>query len=142
MEGVDVIYFQATDTSTEETTAETVHGLHGVLSSAGETISATETNPVIVFTNNGLKYLRPDTPATIGFGRCYIDKDEAEDTPKVSSAKSKFIGIIENGETTGIDDVTSESAPDNTNSYNIMGGRVGETYKGIIINNGKKYIQK
>ena len=41
----------------------------------------------------------------------------------------------------GIDPITTHPLPI-TNTYNILGQRVDETYKGIVIRNGRKYLQQ
>lgn len=47
------------------------------------------------------------------------------------------------GETTGISKVaTEQTAPENTAMYNLAGQRVSNSYKGIVIRNGKKFINK
>lgn len=65
-------------------------------------------------------------------GKCYLKVDA------VAGAKG-FIAI--GGETTGISTVETE-ATGNGNIYNLAGQRVGKAYKGIVIKNGKKYINK
>lgn len=44
--------------------------------------------------------------------------------------------------TTGIKDLLEESDTKNGQTYNMAGQRVGKSYKGIVIKNGKKYIVK
>ncbi len=44
--------------------------------------------------------------------------------------------------TTGIETVIPVKAIENGAIYNLAGQKVNETYKGIVIKNGKKYIQK
>lgn len=47
------------------------------------------------------------------------------------------------GETTGISKVaTEQTAPENSAMYNLAGQRVSNSYKGIVIRNGKKFINK
>ncbi len=43
---------------------------------------------------------------------------------------------------TGIEDVTAEPKADDTPAYNIYGQPVGNGYRGIIIRNGKRYLQR
>ncbi len=43
--------------------------------------------------------------------------------------------------TAGINDITVETAA-NATVYNLAGQKVGKDYKGVVIKNGKKYIQK
>ena len=41
-----------------------------------------------------------------------------------------------------LDSIIADSDDDDAPTYNILGQRVGKDYKGIVIRNGKKYIQK
>jgi hypothetical protein len=62
-------------------------------------------------------------------------------TPSASPAKI-FI-MFDDGEATGIESIeTTEKADANAPRYNIAGQRVDSNYKGIVVINGKKYIQK
>lgn len=44
--------------------------------------------------------------------------------------------------TTGIDHVKTNNRASDDKTYDLSGRRVNESYKGIVIKNGKKYIQK
>ena len=44
--------------------------------------------------------------------------------------------------TTGIDHVKTADRAGDGKAYDLSGSRVNESYKGIVIKNGKKYIQK
>ena len=44
--------------------------------------------------------------------------------------------------TAGIDHVKTADQADDGKAYDLSGSRVNERYKGIVIKNGKKYIQK
>lgn len=69
-------------------------------------------------------------------GKCYLNPS---DVPASSPAKLS-IGIDGEG-TTGISDINAaESAP--KAAYNLNGSRVSDSYKGIVIINGKKVIRK
>lgn len=46
-----------------------------------------------------------------------------------------------NGSTTGINTITTNDATDGV-TYNLAGQRVAESYKGAVIRNGKKFIQR
>ena len=46
-----------------------------------------------------------------------------------------------NGTTTGINTITTDGATDGV-TYNLAGQRVAESYKGAVIRNGKKFIQR
>ena len=47
-----------------------------------------------------------------------------------------------NGTTTGITNITTDEAAKNTPVYNLAGQKVTKAYKGVVIKNGKKMIQK
>lgn len=69
---------------------------------------------------------------TIPAGKAYLE----------TTAGSK-LAINFGGETTGISKVaTEQTAPENTAMYNLAGQRVSNSYKGIVIKNGKKFINK
>lgn len=44
--------------------------------------------------------------------------------------------------TASIEDVIAPAADENAPVYNVMGQRVGKDYKGLVIKNGVKYVQK
>ena len=69
---------------------------------------------------------------TIPAGKAYLE----------ITAGSK-LAINFGGETTGISKVaTEQTAPENSAMYNLAGQRVSNSYKGIVIKNGKKFINK
>lgn len=69
---------------------------------------------------------------TIPAGKAYLE----------ITAGSK-LAINFGGETTGINKVaTEQTAPENSAMYNLAGQRVSNSYKGIVIRNGKKFINK
>lgn len=47
-----------------------------------------------------------------------------------------------NGTTTGITNITTDEAAKNAPVYNLAGQKVTKAYKGVVIKNGKKMIQK
>lgn len=55
---------------------------------------------------------------------------------------SNNILISLNGKTTGITNITTDEAAKNAPVYNLAGQKVTKAYKGIVIKNGKKMIQK
>ncbi len=50
--------------------------------------------------------------------------------------------IAINGEDTGISEVRANKAAADNKVYNLAGQQVGKDYKGLIIKNGKKFINK
>lgn len=59
-----------------------------------------------------------------------------------ATAGARFYSIGGNGGTTGISQLAAEKANENATVYNLAGQVVGKGYKGIVIKNGKKMIQK
>lgn len=55
---------------------------------------------------------------------------------------SNNILISLNGQTTGITNITADEAAKNAPVYNLAGQKVTKAYKGVVIKNGKKIIQK
>lgn len=55
---------------------------------------------------------------------------------------SNNILISLNGTTTGITNITADEAAKNAPVYNLVGQKVTKAYKGVVIKNGKKMIQK
>lgn len=55
---------------------------------------------------------------------------------------SNNILISQNGTTTGITNITADEAAKNAPVYNLAGQKVIKAYKGVVIKNGKKMIQK
>lgn len=56
-------------------------------------------------------------------------------------AKGRLVITID-GEATGIETAETVEADDNAPAYNVAGQPVTKDYKGIVIKNGKKYLQK
>ena len=50
--------------------------------------------------------------------------------------------ISQNGTATGITNITADEAAKNAPVYNLAGQKVTKAYKGVVIKNGKKMIQK
>lgn len=64
-----------------------------------------------------------------------------EVAPAAAHAIFYSLGDI-TGNTTGIADVKAETVKADAQMYNLAGQKVGKGYKGIVIKNGKKMIQK
>ena len=52
------------------------------------------------------------------------------------------IKAVEKFESTGITNITTDEAAKNAPVYNLAGQKVTKAYKGVVIKNGKKMIQK
>lgn len=65
--------------------------------------------------------------------RCYI----------TLPAEAHSLSIVfDDGETTGIADVRGKMGDERSDIFNLSGQRVGKDYKGVVIKNGRKMIQK
>jgi hypothetical protein len=76
-----------------------------------------------------------------------INAEAGSKTIKIARSKAStnvFITKIEitRGSTTAIETVQTAKVVDNGFIYNLRGQRVDESYKGIVIKNGRKYIQR
>lgn len=91
------------------------------------------------------KYVRSNTTGVVGFqqakmgahiniGHAYLKLDIAP--------SKQFIGVVFDDTPTGVSHLDSSERQKNTPMYNLAGQRVNGTYKGIMISNGKKYINK
>lgn len=54
----------------------------------------------------------------------------------------KTITVTLKSEPAGIKEVNNGTVNENTPIYNLTGQRVGKDYKGVVIQNGKKFIKK
>lgn len=80
---------------------------------------------------SGLGWYLCTEGTTINKDKCYLIIENA--------AGAKFIGI--DGLANGISSVTTEQS-NSQDRYNLSGQRVDNSYKGIVIENGKKYLLK
>lgn len=83
------------------------------------------------------KFVHAGSNASIDAFRAYI----AVPTPALSTAASRSIDI-DFGGTTGINEIQNAQSSSAAATYDFAGKRVGKNYKGVVICNGKKMIQK
>lgn len=83
------------------------------------------------------KFVHAGDKASIDAFRAYI----AVPTPALSTAASRSIDI-DFGGTTGINEIQNAQSSSAAATYDVAGKRVGKNYKGVVICNGKKMIQK
>lgn len=83
------------------------------------------------------KFVQASDKASIDAFRAYI----AVPTPALSTAASRSIDI-DFGGTTGINEIQNAQSSSAAATYDVAGKRVGKNYKGVVICNGKKMIQK
>lgn len=83
------------------------------------------------------KFVHAGANARINAFRAYISVP----TTALSTAASRSIDI-DFGGTTGINEIQNAQSSSAAATYNVAGKRVGKNYKGVVICNGKKMIQK
>lgn len=83
------------------------------------------------------KFVHASDKASIDAFRAYI----AVPTPALSTAASRSIDI-DFGGTTGINEIQNAQSSSAAATYDFAGKRVGKNYKGVVVRNGKKMIQK
>lgn len=97
----------------------------------------TPNTEVYGFSADGGKFVRVGENASIDAFRAYI----AVPTTALSTAASRSIDI-DFGGTTGINEIQNAQSSSAAATYDVTGKRVGKNYKGVVISNGKKMIQK
>jgi len=96
----------------------------------------TPNTEVYGFSADGGKFVRVGENASIDAFRAYISVPTA-----LSTAASRSIDI-DFGGTTGINEIQNAQSSSAAATYDVAGKRVGKNYKGVVIRNGKKMIQK
>lgn len=97
----------------------------------------TPNTEVYGFSAGGGQFVRVGENASIDAFRAYISVPSAA----LSSAASRSIDI-DFGGTTGINEIQNAQSSSAAATYDVTGKRVGKNYKGVVICNGKKMIQK
>lgn len=97
----------------------------------------TPNTEVYGFSANGGKFVRVGENASIDAFRAYISVP----TTALSTAASRSIDI-DFGGTTGINEIQNAHSSSAAATYDVAGKRVDKNYKGVVIRNGKKMIQK
>lgn len=97
----------------------------------------TEGMEVYGFSANEGKFVHAGNKASIDAFRAYISVPSAA----LSTAASRSIDL-DFGGTTGINEIQNVQSSSAQATYDIAGKRVGKNYKGVVIRNGKKMIQK
>lgn len=83
------------------------------------------------------KFVHAGANASINAFRAYISVPSTA----LSTAASRSIDI-DFGGTTGINEIQNAQSSSAAATYDVTGKRVGKNYKGVVISNGKKMIQK
>lgn len=97
----------------------------------------TPNTEVYGFSAGGGQFVRVGENASIDAFRAYISVPSAA----LSSAASRSIDI-DFGGTTGINEIQNAHSSSAAATYDVAGKRVDKNYKGVVIRNGKKMIQK
>lgn len=99
---------------------------------AGETIILSKENPV------NKRYYKLDPVTMDATGKSVSFRVGANN----SQLNLMYVRIEGEPASSAIDTVIADEANENAPVYNVMGIQVDENYKGIVIKNGKKYIQR
>lgn len=103
---------------------------------AKESVKTTSTE-VYGFSAQDGKFVHAGDKASIDAFRAYISVPSTA----LSTAASRSIDI-DFGGTTGINEIQNAQSSSAAATYDFAGKRVGKNYKGVVIRNGKKMIQK
>lgn len=98
-------------------------------------------------TGNYLKYLKSGATAKFPGLRAYfyfpkwnaVENNKLQ--PSNNTSNSKVFLFVEDS-TTGISDIRTDESHNDGRIYNLAGQVVDESYKGIVIKNGRKYLAK
>lgn len=97
----------------------------------------TEGKEVYGFSAKDGKFVRASDKASIDAFRAYISVPSTA----LSTAASRSIDL-DFGGTTGINEIQNAQSSSAQATYDVAGKRVGKNYKGVVVRNGKKMIQK
>lgn len=108
----------------------------------GDAVDATEENLLEAYRLKNLENtaFTEETGNSIKAGDQVILKGQLMEYNGKKQIGNGFIYSL-NGSTTGINTITTDGATDGV-TYNLAGQRVAESYKGAVIRNGKKFIQR
>lgn len=97
----------------------------------------TEGKEVYGFSAKDGKFVRASDKASIDAFRAYISVPSTA----LSTAASRSIDL-DFGGTTGINEIQNAQSSSAQATYDVAGKRVSKSYKGVVVRNGKKMIQK
>ncbi len=101
------------------------------------TTTADENTYILASKNSQVGFYKANSSRTLTAGKAHYEKEAT------AAATSYYSLIFGNDGTTGISQLSTETTSANGNEiFNLAGQRVGKDYKGVVIKNGKKYIQK
>lgn len=99
--------------------------------------------------HNYLKYLQKDATAKFPGFRAYfyfpnwssVENNKAQANAATNTTNAKVFLLVDDS-TTGISDIRTDESHNDDRIYNLAGQVVDESYKGIVIKNGRKYLAK
>ena len=102
----------------------------------------------ILGVKDGKAVFAPTEAGTLAAGKAYYrirrDQDKLAKAIKENPAAAKviFFSLGGNGDTTGINGIENEAKKTDGIMFNLAGRKVQKSYKGMVIMNGKKFINK
>lgn len=118
------------------------------LAYAGDATDKKAFHNYILGVKNGKAVFAPTEAGTLAAGKAYYkirrDQDKLAKAIKENPAAAKaiFFNFGGNGETTGINGIENEAKKNDGIMFNLAGQKVQKSYKGMVIMNGKKFINK
>lgn len=118
------------------------------LTFAGDATDKKSFHNYILGVKDGNAVFAPTEAGTLAAGKAYYrirrDQDKLAKAIKENPAAAKviFFSIGGNGETTGINGIENEAKKNDGIMFNLAGQKVQKSYKGMVIMNGKKFINK
>ena len=118
------------------------------LTFAGDATDKKSFHNYILGVKDGKTVFAPTDAGTRATGKAYYrirrDQDKLAKAIKENPAAAKviFFSIGGNGETTGINGIENEAKKNDGIMFNLAGQKVQKSYKGMVIMNGKKFINK
>ena len=119
-----------------------------VLDYAGDSTDKKSFHNYILASKDGKSVFAPTDAGTLSAGKAYYrirrDQDKLAKAIKENPAAAKtiFFSLGGNGETTGINGIEQEKKMNDGIMFNMVGQKVQKSYKGMVILNGKKFINK
>lgn len=118
------------------------------LAYAGDDTDKKAFHNYILGVKDGKVVFAPTEAGTLAAGKAYYkirrDQDKLAKAIKENPAAAKaiFFNFGGNGETTGINGIENEAKKNDGIMFNLAGQKVQKSYKGMVIMNGKKFINK
>lgn len=118
------------------------------LAYAGDATDKKAFHNYILGVKDGKAVFAPTEAGTLAAGKAYYkirrDQDKLAKAIKENPAAAKaiFFNFGGNGETTGINGIENEAKKNDGIMFNLAGQKVQKSYKGMVIMNGKKFINK